>query len=318
MSRDEDERRRVAVAKSDEERTRKMLAHSGEVNGRGTPAGERAQQSDEATGAALPLSYEALAAVLTPLDRLCVAFSGGVDSSLLLAVAARTLGADRVLAFTAVSETYRDDELAGARAFALDLGVPHVVAHTGELADENFAGNSRRRCYYCKRELLGAMRVAATAAGISLLVDGANRDDLGDERPGLEAAAEAGVRHPLIEAGLDKVAVRELSRALGLPTWDKPQQACLASRVPYGSPITAQKLRQIAAGEDVLRDLGFASCRLRHHGDVARIEVDVADIERASGVTRETLTRRLHELGFTYVTLDLDGFRSGSMNEAPS
>jgi uncharacterized protein len=295
-----------------------MLANGDDVNRRRTSPGDSGEQSGEAAGAALPPSYEALAAVLAPLDRLCVAFSGGVDSSLLLAVAARTLGSDRVLAFTAVSETYRDDELAGARAFALDLGVSHVVAHTGELADENFASNPRRRCYYCKRELLGTMRAAATAAGISLLVDGANRDDLGDERPGLEAAAEAGVRHPLIEAGLDKVAVRELSRALGLPMWDKPQQACLASRVPYGSPITAHKLRQIAAGEDVLRDLGFTGCRLRHHGDVARIEVDVADIERASGVTRETLTRRLHGLGFTYVTLDLDGFRSGSMNEAPS
>ncbi|MGO8685050.1 MAG: ATP-dependent sacrificial sulfur transferase LarE [Thermoleophilia bacterium] len=272
----------------------------------------------EAAGAALPPSYEALAAVLAPLDRLCVAFSGGVDSSLLLAVAARTLGTDRVLAFTAVSETYRDDELAGARAFAADRGVSHVVARTAELADENFSGNPRRRCYYCKRELLGKMRVAAAAAGMSALADGANRDDLGDERPGLEAAAEAGVRHPLIEAGLDKAAVRELSRVLGLPTWDKPQQACLASRVPYGSPITAQKLRQIAAGEDVLRDLGFTSCRLRHHGDVARLEVAVADIERASGITRATLTRRLHGLGFTYVTLDLDGFRSGSMNEGPS
>jgi len=262
-------------------------------------------------------SYFALAAVLAPLDKLCVAFSGGVDSTLLLAVAVRELGADRVLAFTAVSETYRDDELAAARSLAASIGAEHVVAHTTELADDRFTSNSRRRCYYCKREMVGKMRAAATAAGIDVLADGANRDDLGDERPGLTAAAEAGVRHPLIEAGLGKAAVRELSRTLGLPTWDKPQQACLASRVPYGSPITVEKLRQIAAAEGVLRELGFGQCRVRHHGDVARVEVEVADIARAGGAARTVLARRLHELGFTYVTLDLDGFRSGSMNEVP-
>ena len=262
-------------------------------------------------------SYDDLAAVLAPLDKLCVAFSGGVDSTLLLAVAARELGTDKVLAFTAVSETYRDEELDAARSLAAGIGAEHVVVHTSELVDDCFISNSRRRCYYCKREMVGKMRAAATAVGIDVLADGANRDDLGDERPGLMAAAEAGVRHPLIEAGLGKAAVRELSRTLGLPTWDKPQQACLASRVPYGSPITVEKLHQIAAAEGVLRDLGFGLCRVRHHGDVARIEVEAADIARASGAARTMLTRRLHELGFTYVTLDMDGFRSGSMNEVP-
>lgn len=262
-------------------------------------------------------SYDALATVLAPLDKLCVAFSGGVDSTLLLAVAVRELGADKVLAFTAVSETYRDEELVTARSLAASIGAEHVVAHTAELADDYFTSNSRRRCYYCKREMVGRMRAAAAAAGIEVLADGANRDDLGDERPGLTAAAEAGVRHPLIEAGFGKAAVRELSRALGLPTWDKPQQACLASRVPYGSPITAEKLHQVAAAESVLRELGFGQCRVRHHGDVARVEVEAADIERAGGALRTVLARRLHELGFTYVTLDMDGFRSGSMNEVP-
>ena len=262
-------------------------------------------------------SYDDLAAVLAPLDKLCVAFSGGVDSTLLLAVAARELGTDKVLAFTAVSETYRDEELDAARSLAAGIGAEHVVVHTSELVDDCFISNSRRRCYYCKREMVGKMRAAATAVGIDVLADGANSDDLGEERPGLDAAAEAGVRHPLIEAGLGKAAVRELSRTLGLPTWDKPQQACLASRVPYGSPITVEKLRQIAAAESVLRELGFGQCRVRHHGDVARVEVEAADIERAGGAARTVLARRLHELGFTYVTLDMDGFRSGSMNEVP-
>ena len=270
-----------------------------------------------APGDVMSPSYFALAAVLAPLDKLCVAFSGGVDSTLLLAVAVRELGADRVLAFTAVSETYRDEELAAARSLAASIGAEHVVAHTIELADDCFTSNSRQRCYYCKREMVGKMRVAAAASGIDVLADGANRDDLGDERPGLTAAAEAGVRHPLIEAGLGKTAVRELSRALGLPTWDKPQQACLASRVPYGSPITIEKLHQIAAAESVLRELGFGQCRVRHHGDVARVEVEAVDIARAGGAVRTELARRLHELGFTYVTLDMDGFRSGSMNEVP-
>jgi pyridinium-3,5-biscarboxylic acid mononucleotide sulfurtransferase len=264
----------------------------------------------------LPPSYARLAAVLAPLAKVCVAFSGGVDSALLLAVAARELGAERVLAFTAVSETYRDDELSAAREFADELGLHHVLMHTAELADECFAANPRRRCYYCKGELVTKMRAAADEAGIAVLADGANVDDLGDERPGLEAAAEAGVRHPLIEAGLTKADVRELSHALGLPTWDKPQEACLASRIPYDTPITAEKLRQIAAAEDVLHELGFRQSRVRHHGDVARIEVEGDEIARASGAARATLARRLHDLGFVYVTLDLDGFRSGSMNES--
>ena len=260
-----------------------------------------------------------LEAVLKPLDRVCVAFSGGVDSSVVLALAARVLGAGRVLAFTAVSETYRDDELVAARAFAESLGVRHLTWQTRELDDQRFVANTRDRCYYCKSTLLEAMARAAAEAGIEALVDGANRDDLGDERPGLRASAEHGVRHPLIEAGLGKAAVRALARALDLPAWSKPAEACLASRIAYDESVTADKLRQVAAAEEVLRELDLGpELRVRHHGDIARIELSADTLERAAGADlRDVLVRRLHALGFTYVALDLQGFRSGSMNEAP-
>jgi len=261
---------------------------------------------------------EPLEAVLRPLERVCVAYSGGVDSSVVLAVAARVWGTANVLAFTAVSETYRDEELDAARAFATALGVPHRTWRTTELDDADFAANGRDRCYYCKRHLVRALATTAEAAGIAVLADGLNRDDESDERPGVRAAAEAGVRHPLVEAGLGKAAVRALARALDLPMWDRPAQACLASRIAYDTPVTVERLHQVAVAEDVLRELGFGpELRLRHHGDIARIEVPAEQIGRAAGEAREALVRRLRALGFTYVTLDLQGFRSGSMNEAP-
>ena len=254
--------------------------------------------------------------VLTPLPSACVAFSGGVDSTLVLAAAARVLGPERVVAFTAASETYRPDELAQARELADAFGVRQLVVETRELDDPRFAANPRERCYFCKTHLVEEMARAAREAGAQVLLDGANRDDLGDERPGLRAAHEHGVRHPLIEAGLTKDDVRAVSGLLALPTADKPQQACLASRLPYGSSITLEKLRQVAAAEDVLRELGFGQCRVRHHGETARIEVEADEIGRAAGApVRDELVRRLRALGFTYVTLDLRGFRSGSMNE---
>ena len=258
-------------------------------------------------------------AVLKPLGRVCVAFSGGVASSVVLALSARVLGAGQVLAFTAVSETYRDDELVAARGFAESLGVRHLTWQTRELDDQRFVANSRERCYYCKATLLTAMERAASEAGITALIDGANRDDLGDERPGLRACAEHGVRHPLIEAGLGKAAVRALARALDLPTWSKPAEACLASRIAYDEPVTANKLRQVAAAEDMLRGLGLGpELRVRHHGDIARIELAADAVERAAEpALRDLLVNRMRALGFIYVTLDLQGFRSGSMNEAP-
>jgi uncharacterized protein len=258
-------------------------------------------------------------AVLKPLGRVCVAFSGGVDSSVVLALSSRVLGAGQVLAFTAVSETYRDDELVAARSLAKSLGVRHLTWQTRELDDQRFVANGRERCYYCKSTLLAAMERAAIEVGITALIDGANRDDLGDERPGLRACAEHGVRHPLIEAGLGKAAVRAVARALDLPTWSKPAEACLASRIAYDEPVTADKLRQVAAAEDVLRGLGLGpELRVRHHGDIARIELAADAVEQAAApALRELLVNRMRALGFTYVTLDLQGFRSGSMNEAP-
>ncbi len=261
-------------------------------------------------------ALEILEAELAKLGPACVAFSGGVDSSLVLAAAARALGPERVVAFTAASETYMPEELAVARELAASLGVRHEVVQTSECADEAFAANPRERCYICKHHLLKEMARVAAVRGCAALVDGANLDDLGDVRPGLRAAGEIGVVHPLVTAGIGKAEVRRLARALGLPTWDAPQQACLASRVPYGERITPEKLRTIAAAEAVLHELGFRQCRVRHHGPVARVEVEIVDIERAAGAAREEIARRLGELGFVYVALDLRGFRSGSMNEA--
>jgi uncharacterized protein len=255
-----------------------------------------------------------LEAELAKLGSACVAFSGGVDSS--LAVAARVLGPDSVVAFTAASATYLPEELAVARRLARDAGVEHVVAETREFEDPAFTGNPRERCYICKRHLFDEMARVAHERGCRALVDGANLDDLDDERPGSRAAAEAGVARPLVAALIGKVEVRRLAREAGLSTWDAPQQACLASRVPYGEAITADKLAAIAAGERALHELGFRQCRVRHHGPVARVEVENMDIERAAGAAREEIVRRLTAAGFTYVTLDLLGFRSGSMNEA--
>ena len=260
-------------------------------------------------------TLERLQAELAQLGSACVAFSGGVDSSLVLAAAARALGASRVVAFTAVSATYLPEELQTARDLAAGLGVRHVVVKTHELDDPAFTGNPRERCYFCKRELVAAMARVAAETGCAALLDGANLDDLGDHRPGMRATAEGGVAHPLLAAGLGKDEVRRLARELGLPTWDAPQQACLASRIPYGEEITADKLAAVAAAEAALHELGFRQCRVRHHGEVARLEVEACDLERAVE-WREELVARIHAAGFTYVTLDLDGFRSGSMNEA--
>ena len=260
-------------------------------------------------------AMERLLAQFAGVGSACVAFSGGVDSSLVLAAAARALGPARVVAFTAVSPTYLGEELAAARAAAASLGVEHVVAATHEFDDPRYVANSRERCYHCKAGLLDEMARVAAGRGGAALVDGANADDAGDHRPGMRAAAERGVLQPLLAAGIGKAEVRRLARELGLPTWDAPQQACLASRIPYGEPITVEKLAAVATAEAALHELGFHQCRVRPHGEVARLEVEACDLARAVE-WREEVAARVHAAGFTYVALDLDGFRTGSMNEA--
>jgi uncharacterized protein len=246
-----------------------------------------------------------------------VAYSGGVDSTLLLALCADTLGPERVLAVTARSETYPESELAESAREAERLGVRQRFVSTHELGDPHFASNPPDRCYFCKQHLFGDLTRIAREEGLSAVVYGANADDTGDHRPGMRAAAELGARAPLLEAGLTKGEVRAASQQMGLSTWDKPAMACLASRFPYGTPLTPEALQRVAAAEDFLRGIGLRQFRVRHHDPIARLEVPPDDWDRllAEGV-RERVVARLRELGYLYVALDLAGFRSGSLNDA--
>jgi pyridinium-3,5-biscarboxylic acid mononucleotide sulfurtransferase len=244
-----------------------------------------------------------------------VAFSGGVDSTFLAAVAVQVLG-DRALAVTALSATYPEGEQKEAAELATRLGIRHVEVSTHELEDPCFSQNPPDRCYYCKKELVHFVRTVADREGIKFIADGTTMDDLGDHRPGRRAAAEGGVISPLLEAGLTKDEVRALSREMGLPTADKPSLACLASRIPYGTAITQDKLKAIDQVENALWKLGFKQLRVRHHGDIARIEVDPAELPRlCDPVTRAHVVKVAKEAGFLYVAADLQGYRTGSMNE---
>lgn len=243
-----------------------------------------------------------------------VAYSGGVDSTFLAVVAHRVLGG-RALAVTAQSLSLAPEELEEAKRLAVQFGFAHEVVRTQELDDPNYANNPHNRCYFCKSELMTRLLALAQARGLARVALGAIVDDLGDFRPGETASAERGGAFPLREAGLLKAEIRSLSRELGLPTADKPGGACLASRVPFGEPVTAKKLQQIAGAEALLHRLGFENCRVRHHDAVARIEVPPERLAEALD-RREELTAGLRELGFVYVTLDLQGLRSGSLHEA--
>lgn len=257
-----------------------------------------------------------LRALLAEAPSALVAFSGGVDSTFLLRVAHDVLG-DRCVSLTTASPTTPAEDLDDARRFAAAIGVEHVVVDANELAIPGYAENPTNRCYFCKDNLFTICVAEAKRRQIAVVLDGANVDDLHDHRPGLQAAAEQGVRHPLVEAALTKAEIRSASRVLDLATWDRPASPCLSSRFPYGTRITPERLSRVAEAEAMLRARGFRDLRVRFHDQVARLEVPVADMPRLlEPGLRQEIVRSLRALGFTWVALDLQGFRSGSLNEA--
>jgi len=263
----------------------------------------------------LDTKFESLKKRLKEMERVVVAFSGGVDSSFLLKVAHEVLG-DNVLAVTAKSSTYPEREFREAMQFVSDYAIPHRVIVSEELEVEGFAKNPLNRCYLCKKELFSKIKQIAIDEGYKFVAEGSNKDDLGDYRPGLQAISELSIVSPLKDAGLTKNDIRTLSKELGLKTWDKPSFACLSSRFPYGEKITAEKLQMVDKAEQFLIDLGFRQIRVRHHGNVARIEVEEENIEKfLDKQIRDAVYTKFREIGYVHVALDLKGYRTGSMNE---
>lgn len=276
-------------------------------------AGETSAGSDAAS---LSGKEAVLDSALRECQSLIVAYSGGVDSAYLAYAAHQALGAS-ALSVTADSPSYPERHRALALRLAREFGFNHLIIQTAEMARPEYRANPANRCYYCKQELYSHLSAIASERGIPVIADGSNADDRGDYRPGRQAAREFGVRSPLDEAGLTKNDIRELSRRAGLPTWDEPASACLSSRIPYFSEVTGEKLRMIERAENVLRDMGFRICRVRHHDTIARLELGRDEIARAlEPATAEMIDRELRAIGYAHVTVDLRGYRLGSLNDA--
>ncbi len=269
-----------------------------------------------AAAGAIDKKRDRLTELIGRFKRVLVAFSGGVDSTLLLKVAVDVLGPDHVLAVTADSPSVPRHELDEARELARQVGAEHMIVETHELDDPRYAANPPDRCYFCRLDLFGKLKALAEQRGLDAVLTGANADDAGDWRPGLRAGLEFGVCNPLADGGLTKADVRRLSQELALPTHDKPANPCLATRIAYGIPITRDVLRQIERAEDFMRRFGLREFRVRHHGDLARIELPPDRIaELAQPEPRAEIVEAFRKLGYKYVTIDLQGYRSGSMNE---
>jgi len=254
--------------------------------------------------------------ILKDMDSVLVAYSGGLDSSFLLKIAVDVLGSN-VLAVTAKSPTYPYEELRSAVKTAIAIGSKQALLNTKELSDKYFIANSAQRCYFCKRGLFGSLRKIAKEKGLRFIVDGSTLSDKNDLRPGNKAKKEFSIRSPLVEAGFTKPDVRRASKAIGLDTWNKPPLACLASRIPYGRKITVSLLKKIEKGESFLRSIGFSQVRLRSYDDICRIEVDKKELTKVIN-KRKAIVSELKKIGYKYITIDLEGYRTGSMNPAPA